>query len=149
MPKNGTLLTIMFSRRDIINSAFSELKPPSSVLISSERTGKKIKYDIPHTVSNSKKILTVAAVRLIPRDSRKLAKGSKTYANNAAMITNFTISEIATRNSMNSEATIKRSTILINVFVLFDTGTQEVIHCPSSESTIPLSVHLCFSNVHQ
>jgi hypothetical protein len=60
----------------------------------------------------------------MPRDSRKLAKGSKTYANNADMITNFTISEIATRNVIKSEIIIKRSNILVKVFRLSGIITQ-------------------------
>jgi hypothetical protein len=67
----------------------------------------------------NRKIADVADVRLIPRDSRKLAKGSKTYASRADIIISFTMSEITARNEISIIKAIKKIVILTMLLPLF------------------------------
>jgi hypothetical protein len=67
-----------------------------------------------------RKMVDVADVRLIPRDSKKLAKGSKTYASRAEIITNFTMLDIAARNAVSIMKAIKKSVILTMLLLLFE-----------------------------
>jgi hypothetical protein len=66
-----------------------------------------------------RKMVDVADVRLIPRDSKKLAKGSKTYASRAEIITNFTMLDITAKNEISIIKAIKKIVILTMLLPLF------------------------------
>jgi len=103
---------------ETIEFAFSKTDPLCRAFISLYRTGIKITDEITASVKKNRKIAAVEDVLVIPRDSKKLAKGSKTYAARTEIITNFTISEIAARIAISITAAIRKRLITTNVFLL-------------------------------